>query len=128
MRKAIVYILICVMALGLASCHNDLEDYFTSGEIALVLPVDGDVETIQYSVKMMNLNSRNVVTLAGKTSGAISVDEILRGAYSINVDGIVQFKDAAGEVHAHQFRAQSDFVEMIDLAGNHVELEMILMD
>ena len=116
------------MALGFVSCHNDLEDYFTSGEIALVLPVDGDVETIQYSVKMMNLNSRNVVTLAGKTSGAISVDEILRGAYSINVDGIVQFKDAAGEVHAHQFRAQSDFVEMIDLAGNHVELEMILMD
>ena len=94
------FALLCV-----TSCHDDYNDYMTTGHIALTLPVDGEIKTIQYSVKMMNLNSRNTITLAGETNSAITVDNLFRGAYSINVEGVVRYVDSNATTHTSQFRA-----------------------
>ena len=119
----------CAMALLCAtSCHQDYKDYMTTGHIDLTLPVKGEIETIQYSVKMMDLNSRNTVTLAGETGGTIVVDNLFRGAYSINVEGVVRYLDSDQAAHTSQFRAQSDYVSMVELDDNTISLEMILMD
>ncbi len=116
-----------MLLLVVASCHSDSEDYFTTARINLTLPVAGEVELIQYSVSMMNLNSRDVVTEAGKTTHEITVGDILRGAYSINVEGVVKYIDAVSEAQVHQFRAQSQYVSIVD-EDNTVDLEMIFMD
>lgn len=122
------YIIMCALAVVATACHSDYDDYTTSGEIALSLPVEGEIEIIQYSVQMMNLNSRSSVTFADKTSGIIPVVNILRGAYSINIEGVVRFRGASHVLQTHQFRALSEFVPFVSSGGNRVELEMILMD
>ena len=111
-----------------ASCHNDYNDYTTTGTIVLTLPTEGEIERLQYSLKMMDLNSRNIITLAGECNGTIAIPNLFRGAYSINVEGVVRFVGNDGDSHTSQFRAQSDYVSMVDLSDNSVSLEMILMD
>lgn len=119
----------CALAMLCAtSCHDDYKDYMTTGLIALTLPVEGEIETIQYTVRMMDLNSRNTITLAGETDGTITVENLFRGAYSINVEGVVRYVDSDEMTHTSQFRAQSDYVSMVEVNGNSVSLEMILMD
>lgn len=119
----------CMLTLFCAtSCHDDYKDYMTTGHIVLSLPVDGEIETIQYSVKIMDLNNRNMITMAGESSGTITVDNLFRGAYYINVEGVVRYVDSNTSTHISQFRAQSDYVSMVELNDNIVSLEMILMD
>ena len=119
----------CAMALLCAtSCHQDYKDYMTTGHIDLTFPVEGEIDDVQYSLKMMNLNSRNTVTQAGETGGAIVVENLFRGAYSINVEGVVRYLDSDKTAHTSQFRAQSDYVSMVELDDNIISLEMILMD
>jgi len=128
MKKSLIYLICALALLSVTSCHDDYKDYMTTGHIALTLPVDGEIETIQYSVKMMDLNSRNTTTLAGTTSSTITVENLFRGAYSINVEGVVRYVDSNATTHTSQFRAQSDYVSMVDLNDNIISLEMILMD
>jgi len=130
MKTVYYMIMMCVVALVASGCHSDLEDYTTGGEIVLTLPQEGTIETLQYSVMMVNLNSRNVTTFSDITaSGHIIVDNIMRGAYSVSVEGIVRIKDATSQLSTHQFRAQSDYVSMAATdGGNTVTLEMILID
>ncbi len=117
-----------LVVLGSTSCHKDSDDYVTTGSIELSLPLEGTVETIQYSLRMTNLNSHDIVTQAGETSRTIVVDNLWRGAYSINVEGVVRYVDQENTVHTSQFRAQSDYVPMVELDNNAIGLEMILMD
>ncbi len=128
MRKSFIYLMYALTLICVASCHDDYRDYTTTGHILLTLPTDGEIETIQYSVKMMNLNSRNTITQAGKTGGTIIIENLFRGAYSINVEGVVRYVDNNATTHTSQFRAQSDYVSMVELNDNSISLEMILMD
>ena len=121
----------CVLAvLCTASCHDDRDDYTTIASIDLILPDGGTIETMQYSLHMMNLNTRNTVTLAGSThAGSIVVGDLLRGAYSISVEGVVRYSVAGAEgSRVAQFRALSDYVSIVELNKNVISLEMILMD
>ena len=111
-----------------ASCHSDHDFYTTTAGIELTMPVEGEVEIIQYSLTMTNLNSREVVNNAGKTTGTIMINDIMRGAYSINVEGIVKYKNESGQVTMRQFRAQSEYVSFVGQQDAVVTLEMILMD
>lgn len=128
MRKTLSYIMMFgLMAVLATSCHKDYDNYTTCGEIELTLPTSGNVEIIQYSVSMTNLNSRDIYTLAGKTQRVITIDDLLLGAYSINVEGIVSYQDDNDEMQMKHFRAQSEFVPFVDV-NNKVTLEMVLMD
>lgn len=128
MRNSFIYFICAMTLLCVASCHDDYSDYTTTGRILLSLPTDGEIEVIQYSVKMMNLNSRHTITLAGETNKAITIDNLFRGAYSINVEGVVRYVGSDATSHTSQFRAQSDYVSMVELNNNAISLEMILMD
>lgn len=128
MRKTFIYIMCAFALLCVTSCHEDYKDYMTTGHIVLTLPVDGEIETIQYSVKMMELNSHNTTTLSGQTNGTITIDNLFRGAYSINVEGVVRYVDRDETTHTSQFRAQSDYVSMVELNDNVISLDVILMD
>ena len=128
MRQSFIYLICAFALLCTSSCHDDYKDYTTTGHIVLTLPVEGEIETIQYSVKMIDLNSHNTITLAGETSGTITIEDLFRGAYSINVEGVVRYVDLETTSHTRQFRAQSDYVSMVELNDNTISLEMILMD
>jgi hypothetical protein len=118
----------CALLAVLPCCHSDEDDYTTSAVIELSLPVEGVIETLQYSVTMVNLNSKYPVTSAGRSSCSIIIGNVLRGAYSINVEGVVRYAGADGVVVTSQFRAQSEYVSIVDLEENKVSLEMILMN
>ncbi len=129
MRTTLLYMIMCaLLSLSVTSCHKDYNDYTTTAHIALTLPIDGKIETIQYSVKMVDLNSRNTVTQAGETRGTIDIENLFRGAYSIHVEGVVRYVDSDSIAHTSQFRALSDYVSLVGLDDNVVSLEMILMD
>ena len=128
MRKSFIYLISALALFCVTSCHDDYKDYLTSGHITLTLPIEGEIEAIQYSVKMMDLNNRNIITLAGETSSTIIIENLFRGAYSINVEGVVRYLDNDATIHISQFRAQSDYVSMVELNDNTISLEMILMD
>lgn len=128
MRKSLIYLMCAFALFCVTSCHDDYNDYMTTGHIVLTLPVDGEIEIIQYSVKMMDLNSRNTITLAGVTDGTITVENLFRGAYSINVEGVVRYASSDAITHTGPFRAQSDYVSMVELDDNSISLEMILMN
>ena len=128
MRKSFIYLISALVLFFVTSCHDDYKDYLTTGHITLTLPVEGEIEAIQYSVKMMDLNNRNIITLAGETSSTIIIENLFRGAYSINVEGVVRYLDNDATIHISQFRAQSDYVPMVELNDNTISLEMILMD
>ncbi|GEM_PF-166581 len=128
MKKISLYLFVCMIIAVTASCHSDHDFYTTTAGIELTMPVEGEVEIIQYSLTMTNLNSREVVNNAGKTTGTIMINDIMRGAYSINVEGIVKYKNESGQVTMRQFRAQSEYVSFVGQQDAVVTLEMILMD
>ncbi len=128
MKKISLYLFVCMIIAVTASCHSDHDFYTTTAAIELTMPVEGEVEIIQYSLIMTNLNSREVVNNAGKTTGTIMINDIMRGAYSINVEGIVKYKNESGQVTMLQFRAQSEYVSFVGQQDAVVTLEMILMD
>ena len=106
MRKSFIYLISALALFCVTSCHDDYKDYLTTGHITLTL----------------------IITLAGETSSTIIIENLFRGAYSINVEGVVRYLDNDATIQISQFRAQSDYVPMVELNDNTISLEMILMD
>lgn len=119
--------MLCLLAAIATACHTDNDNLFTSCVIKLNLPTSGEIDMMQYRATVTNLNSREEITLAGKTPDVITINEIMRGAYSINIEGVISYRDNDNAVHTSQFRAQSDYVSVVD-NDNIITLEIVIMD
>lgn len=88
-------LMICVALLGmvLASCHQDEDDLFTTAAITLTAEEGTTVGRVQGTVQLTNLNTRQVTTTA-EFDGNIARVSLLRGVYSVLVEGSMQYKDA----------------------------------
>ena len=49
MKKISLYLFVCMIIAVTASCHSDHDFYTTTAGIELTMPVEGEVEIIQYS-------------------------------------------------------------------------------
>ena len=121
-------LMICVALLGmvLTSCHQDEDDLFTTAAITLAAEQGTMVERVQGTVQLTNLNTRQVTTTA-EFDGNIARVTLLRGAYSVLVEGSMQYKDANGETSVRQFRATSDYLEFASKSLNVATLNIVWM-
>lgn len=121
-------LMICVALLGmvLTSCHQDEDDLFTTAAITLAAEQGTTVERVQGTVQLTNLNTRQVTTTA-EFDGNITRVTLLRGAYSVLVEGSMQYKDANGETSVRQFRATSDYLEFASKSLNVATLNIVWM-
>lgn len=121
-------LMICVALLGmvLTSCHQDEDDLFTTAAITLTAGEGTTVERVQGTVQLTNLNTRQVTTTA-EFDGNIARVTLLRGAYSVLVEGSMQYKDANGETSVRQFRATSDYLEFASKSLNVATLNIVWM-
>ena len=121
-------LMICVALLGmvLTSCHQDEDDLFTTAAITLAAGEGTTVERVQGTVQLTNLNTRQVTTTA-EFDGNIARVTLLRGAYSVLVEGSMQYKNANGETSYRQFRATSDYLEFASKSLNVATLNIVWM-
>lgn len=120
--------MICVAMLGLVlnACHQDEDDLFTTVAITLATEEGTTVERVQGTVQLTNLNTRQVTTSA-VFDGNIARVTLLRGAYSVLVEGSIQYKDAHGTTAVRQFRATSDYLEFASKSLHVATLNVIWM-
>lgn len=120
--------MICVALLGmvLASCHQDEDDLFTTATITLTAEEGTTVERVQGTMQLTNLNTRQVTTTA-EFDGNIARVSLLRGVYSVLVEGSMLYKDAHGATDVRQFRATSDYLEFASKSFNVATLNIVWM-
>ena len=124
--KRILMIGVALLGMLLASCHQDEDDLFATAAITLAAGEGTTVERVQGTVQLTNLNTRQVTTTA-EFDGNIARVTLLRGAYSVLVEGSMQYKDANGETSVRQFRATSDYLEFASKSLNVATLNIVWM-
>lgn len=124
--KRILMICVALMGMVLTSCHQDEDDLFTTAAIILTAEEGTTVERVQGTVQLTNLNTRQVTTTA-EFDGNIARVSLLRGVYSVLVEGSMQYKDANGETSVRQFRATSDYLEFASKSLNVATLNIVWM-
>lgn len=96
-----------------SACHGDNEDYNTSANITVTVPDSINVEKMQGTVTVVNLNNKQSYS-SSEFNGTSTLIEVMRGSYSINVIGTVLYHDRQNIKHTKSFRAASSYSEFLD--------------
>ena len=78
--------------MALTACHQDNEDYYTLATIGLNTGDTLSVERVQAMAHITNLNSRHVVSTSDFIGSEVNI-QLLRGAYQVNIEGIIRYSD-----------------------------------
>lgn len=97
----------------LSACHGDNEDYNTSANITVTVPDSINVEKMQGTVTVVNLNNKQSYS-SSEFNGTSTLIEVMRGSYSINVNGTVLYHDSQNIKHTKSFRAASSYSAFLD--------------
>lgn len=111
----------------LTACHSEQDDLMTTATLRVDGGNDIVISRIQATANLTNMNSRQVTAATNFNGPTIEV-LLLRGAYQVNIEGVVTYTDTDGAEHIRQFRAISDYVNLA--ASNHCEatLSLIFLD
>lgn len=96
-----------------SACHGDNEDYNTSANITVTVPDSINVDKMQGTVTVVNLNNKQSYS-SSEFNGTSTLIEVMRGSYSINVNGTVLYHDRQNIKHTKSFRAASSYSEFLD--------------
>lgn len=123
MKKLLI---LCMMATGLllSACHQEEDDLFTTAVLTLETSDGTTVERVQGTVTLTNLNTRQVVT-AADFIGNVAQVQVLRGAYTVLVEGSAQCRDASGATAVRKFRCSADYLALEKENTNNATLNMI---
>ncbi len=124
--KRILMICMLLMGLVLNSCHQDEDELFTYTDVTLDTEDDISIERVQGTVSLTNLNTKQV-TSSAEFNDNVSRIQILRGVYSVLVEGSIQYKDVNGKTKVRQFRASTDYVALEKEDTNVTTLQIIWM-
>ena len=116
-----------VLAVVFSACHQDNDDYMTTVTITLDGGEQITIEQVQAMAHLTNLNSRHVTSTANFIGPKVQL-ELLRGAYQVQIEGALAYKDQDGVQHVRSFRAISDYVELIGSETSEVKLNIIFLD
>ena len=122
-------IFLCLMSavLLLCACHQDNDDYMTIAKVRLDGGDSMTINRVQAMAHFTNLNIRHVTSTSNFAGPDVQV-ELLRGAYQVLVEGILDFTDVDGRHYVRPFRAVSDYVELIGTGSSHATINIILLD
>ena len=125
--KKLFTILTCCMALALAACHQDNDDYMTLATIQLDGGEGVTIERVQAMAHITNLNTKHVVSTADFTGAQVRI-ELLRGAYQVSIEGVLSYTDQTGNKRIRSFRAVSDYVELVGTDTSKATINIIYLD
>ncbi len=109
------------------ACAPVEDDIFTTARITVTAEGDVSITSVQAQVKLTNVNTRQVTTVAD-FNGTSATVELLRGAYQIDIEGVATCLSPDNVTRMRQFRCQSDYVEFISHDINEVTLKTIFLD
>lgn len=123
--KKLLYIIIGVMAL--VSCHKDEDDIFTQADIVLTAGDGQTIEQVQGTARITNLNSKQVVTTSDFDVSTIRL-QLIRSSYSVDVEGLVRYRDLDGRTYTKHMRAHSDYINLSATGYNQALLPIIFLE
>ncbi|MBQ7421442.1 MAG: hypothetical protein IJV27_04810 [Prevotella sp.] len=126
MRK-LLFLAFAVVGLMTVSCHQDEDELFTYADITLLGGDTITIERVQATARLTNLNTRQVVSTSD-FDGATARVRLLRGAYSISVEGAVRYKDSQGATQTKRMRAYADYAGLEKEGLNQAELNLIFLE
>jgi len=111
----------------MSSCHEEQTDYYTTAQLTLELPDTISVRQIQGTMTLQSLNTTLSQSTANLSNNCFSL-QVLRGAYKVDVVGMIQFTTANGGVQTRHYRAHSDYTPFADMPLSAASLPIILLD
>ena len=127
MKHNILTLLLIALTMLLTACAPVEDEIFTTARITVTAEGEDSITNIQAQVKLTNVNTRQVTTVAD-FDGASATVELLRGAYQIDIEGVATCQSPGNSIRMRQFRCQSDYVEFISRDINEVTLKTIFLD
>lgn len=127
MKQNILTLILMALTVLLTACAPVEDDIFTTARITVAGEGDVSITSVQAQVKLTNVNTRQVITVAD-FDGASATVELLRGAYQVDIEGVATCQTTGSAIRLRQFRCQSDYVEFIGHDINEVTLKPIFLD
>lgn len=127
MKHNIIFLISITFVMLLTACAPVEDDIFTTARIMVTAEGDVSITSVQAQVKLTNVNTRQVTTVAD-FNGTSATVELLRGAYQIDIEGVATCLSPDNVTRMRQFRCQSDYVEFISHDINEVTLKTIFLD
>ena len=127
MKQRILFSLLIAVAMLFTACAPVEDDIFTTARITVTAEGDESITSVQAQVKLTNVNTRQVTTVADFIGTSATV-ELLRGAYQIDIEGVAPCVSPDNATRMRQFRCQSDYEEFVKLGINEVTLRTIFLD
>lgn len=127
MKHLIATILFLLLMTIPAGCHQEENDLFATALVTVSAGEGTTISQVQAQARLTNVNTRQVTSSADFNGATLQV-ELLRGAYQINIEGVVTCQDTTGAVQMRQFRAQTDYVELVKTGVNTTTLTIIFLD
>ena len=127
MKQNILTLILMALTVLLTACAPVEDDIFTTARITVAGEGDVSIISVQAQVKLTNVNTRQVITVAD-FNGASATVELLRGAYQVDIEGVATCQTVGSAIRLRQFRCQSDYVEFIGHDINEVTLKPIFLD
>lgn len=127
MKRILQICTLIASTLLIASCHKEQTDYYTTARLTLVMPDTISVSQIQGTMTLQSLNT----TLSQSTSSlqGYSLElKVLRGAYKVDVVGMLQYTNREGKNTVCHYRAHSDYTPFADMPLSTAELPIILLE
>lgn len=122
---AISLLALLLAAVTLASCHDDYDDLTTTAVFTLEPPEGYTIGRVQGQLTATYLSTRQNYISSDFDGAQLSI-ELMRGAYSISVEGTAELTDSRGVKTIRSFRASSSYAEMLS-HPSMISLEMLLM-
>lgn len=127
MKQSILTLLLIALTVLFTACAPVEDDIFTTARITVTAEGDVSITSVQAQVKLTNVNTRQVTTVAD-FNGTSATVEVFRGAYQIDIEGVATCLSSDNATRMRQFRCQSDYVEFISHDINEVTLKTIFLD
>lgn len=106
--------IIMLMALPvITACHTDEDDYYTTMAVTVGAPEGGTILQMQGTVRLTNLNNKQTYSTSAFNVATANL-EVLRGVYSVDIEGTVRYSDKTGTVRTANFRASSSYTEALN--------------
>ena len=127
MKQNILTLILLALTVVFTACAPVEDDIFTTAHITVTAEGDISITSVQAQVKLTNVNTRQVTTVAD-FEGTSATVELLRGAYQIDIEGVATCQMPGNSIRMRQFRCQSDYVELVQHDTNEVTLKTIFLD
>lgn len=127
MKKILNICTICLLAVTFTGCHQEQTDYHTVARVTLDIPDTISVIQIQGTLTLQSLNTTLNVSTADMNGHAFETT-VLRGAYKVDVNGMVKYTGRDGLSRTRHYRAHSDYTPFADMPLSNADLPITLLE